>query len=225
MNKRALACAAGANHREHFPSSHFQIDVTKNLPRLFSIVVVCEADILEANTLRKLRQSFGSGLVTDRVFGVHELKNLGRGAQSLLKIVIELSEFSYWIVKLKHGNDECQECTGAEDVVLYLVASQQQQHGDSDGAKNIHQRRTNRRSCHRPQIRREQPLRRTMESRNLPGLHAEGFYNAVAGDGFVQNVLNISELILPAPGGGPHPPSNLSRRVKNEWQKQQQHPR
>ena len=90
------------------------------------------------------------------------------------------------------------------------VAAQQQQQRNGDRAKYIHQRRTDGGRRHRTQIGAEQPLRRGAEARNLPGLHAEGFDDAVAGDGFVQNVLDVGQLVLAAPRGGAHPAADLA---------------
>src|SRR5438067_1944445 len=49
------------------------------------------------------------------------------------------------------------------------------------------------------------------EADYLPCLHAEGFDDSIAGDGFVQDILNIGKLVLPATRSVPHPPANLPR--------------
>jgi hypothetical protein len=60
--------------------------------------------------------------------------------------------------------------------------------------------------------------------RDFPRLHAEGFYDAVAGDGLVENILHVGELILPAARGRPDAPANAHRRKNDERNKQQEHP-
>ena len=40
-----------------------------------------------------------------------------------------------------------------------------------------------------------------LEAQHLPKLHVEGFDDAVAGDGFVQDVLDLGELVLAAARG------------------------
>ena len=50
-----------------------------------------------------------------------------------------------------------------------------------------------------------------MEARGLPAFHAEGLDDAVAGDGLVQNVLDLGQLVLPLAGGGAHPPADPAR--------------
>ena len=78
---------------------------------------------------------------------------------------------------------------------------------------------------HVAHVRREQALGRRLEARRLPDLHAEGFDDAIAGDGFVQDVLNLGQLVLPAPGGAAHLASNLARAEHDDRHKQQQNPR
>ena len=105
-----------------------------------------------------------------------------------------------------------------------LAAAQQQQQRDGDGSEDIHQRRAQRLRQHDPQIGAKQPLGRRGKARILPPLHAEGLHNAVAGDGLVQNVLDIGQLVLPGAGPVTHLPADACPGKNDERNKQQQQP-
>ena len=72
-----------------------------------------------------------------------------------------------------------------------LVAAQQQEQRDTDGAKYIHQGRTHAGGGDRTQIGAQQTLRGGVKPRHFPGFHAEGFHDAVAGNRFLDDVLNV----------------------------------
>ena len=63
-------------------------------------------------------------------------------------------------------------------------------------------------------------MRGTAEASDLPILHAEGFYDAVAGDG-----LNVGEFILTAAGGVAHLTPDLLGGINDDRQEQHQNPR
>src|SRR5208337_3413382 len=111
-----------------------------------------------------------------------------------------------------------------EFVMRDLLPAKQQEQSNRNRPKYIHQRRADRSRSDRSQIRPKQLLRGLAKARNLPRFHAEGFYDPVAGDGFLQDVLNVRQLILPAAGGMADAASDLDRRVNDEGHKQYQHP-
>ena len=92
-----------------------------------------------------------------------------------------------------------------------LVPAKQQQERDRNSAEDIHQGRTDRCRRYRLEIRPEELPCSSAEANYLPCLHAEGFDDSIAGDGFVQDILNIGKLVLPATRSVPHPPANLPR--------------
>ena len=51
-----------------------------------------------------------------------------------------------------------------------------------------------------------------LEAQNLPQLGVEGLHDAIAGDGFVEDVLNLGELVLAGAGAGAHFAADLARR-------------
>src|SRR5208337_2162128 len=63
------------------------------------------------------------------------------------------------------------------------------------------------------------------EAGNLPVLTAEGFDDTVAGDSFMQNVLNLGQLVLTASSRVAHTRTDLARRINDAGHEQQQYPR
>src|SRR5262245_14019786 len=114
------------------------------------------------------------------ILGVHEVENRVRRTQRLLKIVVEEGKLADGIIKLEHRDNECVEGTGAEDAGVNLIAPQQKQQRDSNGAEQIHERRTERGSAHPAQICAEEPLGSLTKTPALPALHTEGLHNSVA---------------------------------------------
>jgi hypothetical protein len=63
------------------------------------------------------------------------------------------------------------------------------------------------------------------EAQQLPKLHVEGFNDAVAGDGFVQDVLNVGELVLPAARGAANIAADAEDRSGGDQAEERQNPR
>ena len=74
MDQRALARAAGADDRQHFPLADFKINATQDLSSAVAIAFIGEADSIEADTLRKAGKRFRAWFLGDDVLGIHELK-------------------------------------------------------------------------------------------------------------------------------------------------------
>ncbi len=129
MDHGALAGAARSHHGHYFSRRYFQIDVAQNFPGLVAIGFVGKAHIFEADVGGEGWQWLGAGLLPDIVFGVHKFKNFRRCANGLLEIVIEESKLADRIVEFENRDDERQKCSGGEDVVIDLLAAQQQAAG------------------------------------------------------------------------------------------------
>jgi ABC-type multidrug transport system fused ATPase/permease subunit len=129
------------------------------------------------------------------------------------------------IVQLENRHDKREKSTGRKNVVVDLFSSQQKKQSNGDGAKDIHQRRTDRHRRHRAQIGAQQPLCGFAEARDLPRFHAEGLHDPVAGNRLMKDVLNVCQLILPLARGVPNAAADLSCGVHNERYEQQQDPR
>ena len=65
---------------------------------------------------------------------------------------------------------------------------------------------------------------RFLEAQNLPQLGVEGLDDAIAGDGFMQDVLNLGELVLTGAGAGAHFPADLARGGDDHRNEQHQRP-
>ena len=91
-------------------------------------------------------------------------------------------------------------------------------------ADRVHQRRADGLHAHTLQVRGEQSLGRATKAVHLPPLHAESLDDAVARDGFVQDVLDLRQLVLPGACGGAHAAADATRGGDNDRHKQQQHP-
>ena len=87
------------------------------------------------------------------------------------------------------------------DAAVDRVASEEKQQGDGHGSDEVHERRADGLGAHRAEVGAEETARGLAEAEQLPELHVEGFDDAVAGDGFVQDVLDFGELVLAFAGG------------------------
>src|SRR5690242_9723432 len=105
-----------------------------------------------------------------------------------------------------------------------LVPSHQEKKRDSDRTQDIHQWRANRRCRDRAQIRAEQALGSFAETGNLPGFHTERFYDAIAGDGFMEDVLHVGELILSFSSSGTDTTPNTDRREDDDRDEEEKNP-
>ena len=78
---------------------------------------------------------------------------------------------------------------------------------------------------HRTEIRTEKAGGCFAEPGNFPVFRVEGLHDPVAGDAFVQNVLNFRQLVLAMPRGVTHARTDLARREHNHGDEQKQYPR
>src|SRR4029077_7734136 len=108
--------------------------------------------------------------------------------------------------------------------LMDFVAAEQQQQSYGDGAECVHQRGTHGGGGDGAQVGAEQGLGGGTEAGHFPGFHAKGFDNAVAGDGLVQDVLDVGQLVLAAAGGVADAAADLGRREQDGGQEKQQHP-
>ena len=200
VDQRGLAGAAGTHESHHLSARHGEIDTGENFLLPF-FGRVGKAHVVEADFAAECLHTFRVRPVPHRVLLIHELEDVAGGAQGLLKVVVEESELAHRIVELEDGDDEGEEGACIERPFVDLVTTQQEQQRDGNGADDIHERRTDSLSPHRVEIRPEETARRLLEARGLPTLHGEGLHDAIAGDGLVQDVLDLGQLVLTIPGG------------------------
>src|SRR5580698_5861283 len=224
MHQRTFARATGSHYGDNFPTLYFEIDVMENFAGIIAVALVLERNILEPDALRKPRKPLRPRLLADRIFRVHELEQLRRRAQGLLKTVIEDGKLADWVIHAENRGDEGDKRAQREFIVRDAVPAQQQQQSDGNRAKYIHERRADGSGCHRTQVSAEEILRGLAKARDFPGLHAEGFDNAISGDGFMQDILHVSQLVLTGPRSRAYAPADAYRGKNDEWDEQQQYP-
>src|SRR5208282_429746 len=118
----------------------------------------------------------------------------------LLEAVVEVSKLAHRIVELEEQDNKCAEESHGHAAPENLRASDPQEHGNGNGADGIHQGRTDGLNAHAAQVGAEQTFCRFLEAQNLPQLGAEGLDDAVAGYGFMQDVLDFRKLVLAGAG-------------------------
>jgi hypothetical protein len=170
-------------------------------------------------------RTLAPGLLEDDVLGVHELEQLRRCAQRLLKTVIENGKLAHRIVHREHGRDESDESAERRIRCVAIRLRPRSSNRAIAIAPNVSisgelmaAAATDRR------LARKQALRRLAESRHFPRFHAEGLHDAVAGDGLMQNVLHVGQLVLPACVWSTDAAADAHGRENDDWDKQQQHP-
>ena len=224
MHQRSLACTAGADNRHQFARRYLQVDVVQH----FAVVVlllIAEVHMLEAYALMKWRQLVRARFLAHFVLGVEEIENRRGGAQRLLKVVVEYPKLAHRLVQLEHRDNECQEDAFGEKAVFNVLAADQDKNSDSDGAENVHHRRTYGVGADGAQVGFEQPPPSIAEATRLPSFHRKGFHDAYARDGFLQDVLDLSQLVLAAAGRSAHAVADPSGRHHHDRDEDDEHPR
>ena len=117
-----------------------------------------------------------------------------------MEVVVEEGELAHRIVELEDCDDKGEESALGHDPSLDLVPADQQQERNGYRADRVHEGRADRLGADRAQVGAEEPAGGLLEAQRLPQLHVEGFHDAVAGDGFMEDVLDLGELVLAGPG-------------------------
>ena len=148
VDQRGLAGAAGTDEGDYLAARHCEIDAGENF--LLPLVrCIGKAHVFEADFVAEAFHRFRVRPVSHRVLLVHELEDVAGGAQSLLEVVVEESKLAHRIVELEDRHDEGKEGACGQRSVVDLLAAEQEQHRDSDGADDIHQRRADGLRAHR----------------------------------------------------------------------------
>ena len=164
--------------------------------------------MVELDCLGERGQALGARLFADVIFDVHELEDFARCAEGLLKVVVEEGKFAHRVVEAKTA---AKNATKSPRVIwLWAILSRPSSNSKASAiapkisisGELIAAAATERR------LARNRRLRGAAKSRDFPRLPAEGLHDAVAGDGLVQNILHVGQLILSAPSGGAHATPN-----------------
>src|SRR6185437_6666640 len=123
VHQRALAGAAGADHRQHLPGVDRQVNVTQYVAG-FAIGTVGETDVLEADAIAEVRQGTGSRLLQDRILLAHEIEYGSGSAQGLLEIVVEHGELAHRLVKFVNRDNKGDKNSACKHLRLDQVAAQ-----------------------------------------------------------------------------------------------------
>jgi len=164
------------------------------------------------------------GTLFDIVLGIKEAEDGCRGAHGLLEAVVEVSGLAHWIVEFEEQDDEGSECAHGHMAMKNLVAANEEEHGDGDRTDRVHQRRTDGLDAHVAQIGAEEALGCFLKAQNLPQFCVEGFYDTIACHRFMENVLNLGELILARASACAHFATDFTRRSDDHGNKQEQRP-
>ena len=223
IGQRGFTGAARADKGHDLAPADLQVDAAQHLAGL-SVLAVGKAHIAKADAGVKPRKNSGVGPLLHLVVYVHEVEDGRRSAQGLLKAVVEEGKLAHRIVELEHPDNKSHEGANREVVGFNLIAPQQQQKRYGDGAEDIHQGRAYGCRRYRSQVGAEEALRRLGKPHALPQFHAESFHNAVAGDGLMQDVLDLGQLILSLAGRTSNSLSDASGRGHDKGYKQQKNP-
>ena len=105
-----------------------------------------------------------------------------------------------------------------------FIAPDEEHHGNGHRADRIHQGRTDGLNAHAAQVGAKEPLGSLLEAQDLPQLGVEGLYDAVAGNGFMQNILDFGQLVLAGASARAHLAANLARGGDHDGNEEQKRP-
>src|SRR5262249_49145852 len=121
-------------------------------------------------------------------------------------------------VRLEQREDKSEEDAERHDAAMDLIARDENQHGNHDRAEQVHHRRGDDGSANPAHIFAKEAAGGFLELRDFKALHAEGFYDAIAGDGFLNDLAELTETRLAALGGATDFPAELTDGKDDERQ-------
>ena len=151
VDQRGFARAAGADKRQHFAGVHLEIDVMQNLMLAF-FGASRRSPHSQTGRIVEAMQASRRGPFLHVVLGIEEGEDGRRCAHGLLEAVVEVGELAHRIVELEEQDDEGAEEAHGHAAVQNLIAADEQEHGDGDGADGIHQWRTDGLNAHAAQV-------------------------------------------------------------------------
>src|SRR6185312_13161972 len=208
VHQRRLARPARANDRQHFAALYLQIDAMQHWLRL-AVDLIGKIHVLKPDRLFEVLDEEWPLLLHHIILRLHKAEDVFARAQRLLEAVVVQRKLADGVVQAENRDDESNELFQRQSVVSNLLTPEVEKKCNGHGTECVHERRTDRLHAHRSKVCTEQPSRRVAEALRLPQLHTERFYDTVASDGLVQNVLDLGQLFLPCARRRPHAPSNL----------------
>ncbi len=141
-----------------------------------------------------------------------------------MEAVVERGELAHRVVELEEQDDESAEEPDVHAAVLNLIAADEQEQRDGHIADGVHQRRTDGLNAHAAEIGAKKTGSRFLEAQNLPQFRVEGLDDAIAGNRFMQDVLNLGQLVLPGAGAGADFPADFACGGNHDRNEQKQRP-
>src|SRR6187402_3504 len=226
FNQRGFARSAWTYERKHFAARNDNIDLGEN-EFFFCIIVflVAEADVVEDDGVFELFEDVSVLLLRHFILRVEELEDVFAGAERLLKAVVEECKLAHRIVEREDGKEKRNKGSGRHFMGDNAQASDPEQESDGYRTDRIHQWRRDGLDAYRFEVGTEEAARGCTEARHLPAFHAEGLHDAVARDGFIQDVLDLCELVLAASSRLAHATTDPPRRRDDDGNEKQKDPR
>ena len=217
VHQRALAGSARPHQSDHLAALRMQLNL---LQHAAGVVVIGETHILEYDLVRKGRKRFCAGLFADFLLPIQVGEHLRAHTQHSLELLIDIAGSLDGHVGTEHGIQEGEELAFGHELVADLIARIEKQKRDGDGAQEIHQRSGDDRSADPAHVFTEKPARRFAELANLKILHAEGFYDAITADRFLQNLAKVAQACLTVFRGAPDFAAELVYRPSDKRQQE-----
>ena len=198
IDESGLAGAAGADDCYDCAGGNFERDVAE---RGGVGIIVAESGILKFDGMRKRRQGGGARRVKFFFGEVQEFESLRRRAQRLHEKLIDAAQAFDGLVGFEEREGEGAEGTDSHAVHFNFAAGVEQDHGDDDGAEDVHDGAGGGHGADPAHIFAEEIARRFAELFDFETFHAESFYDAIAADGFLKDLAEVCEAGAAGFGG------------------------
>src|SRR5580698_7881135 len=151
--------------------------------------------------MRKGREGDGAGRVEFFFGQIQEFENLRGSAERLHEELIDAAEALDGLVGFEEREGERTEGTDGHAADFDFTASVEQDHGDDDGAEDIHDGAGGGHGADPAHIFTQQVAPGFAEFANFETFHAERFYDAIAADGFLKYLAEVGEAGTAGFGG------------------------
>ncbi len=195
IDQGRLARSAHAHERHHLAAPDVQRDVAQGeLGR----AGIAERDVLEPQRLAEAEQGVGVGPVGDGRRQVEDLEHALDRRGRLLDGVHDARELPHRPVDQGQRRDEGEEIAGGHGAGDHLVAAVQQRAHEAEGGQHFHERLGDLVGAVVLERQVEQPAVHPLEALGLVTLAAEGLDDLHARERFVQQHVQLGDLLLRA---------------------------
>ncbi len=155
--------------------------------------------LLKAHQFRRRR------LLLDFFRVIQIFENFLRGADRLLKDVVNAGEPFHRLIKHEQRNHEAGEIAGSHAAGFDLIARIPKQADDGERGDELDDRRCNRLLGDVFQVRRAQLAGGGVEAAGFKRLAAKGLHHLLSADGLLENFVELCRVILRAASGPANP--------------------